>query len=253
MDRSKLIAALNKQLPSELAEDMTNNFLILRQDMVTGTLGRSAPGKFVETLVQILQFLESGTYENNPKVDGYLLKLESRSTTLDDGLKICATRIGRAMYTLRNKRNIAHEGSVDPNGYDLQFLHGASQWILAELIRTVSGVSMGEAGKLVEQIQVPAGGLIEDFGERKLVLKDLTVKEEILVLLHSYYPSEVSTANVVSSMSRRSSGTVRNSLRTLWGNKLLEGNGATGYKLTQRGLTEAIGIVKRYTEVGAEA
>src|SRR2546428_13587882 len=34
-------------------------------------------------------------------------------------------------------------------------LYFASQWMMAEMVRTISGLPMGEAGKLIEGIQAP--------------------------------------------------------------------------------------------------
>ena len=142
MVRDILVQALSSGIDEVLARDLVDNFLAMRQDVATNTLGRAAPGKFVETVVQVLQNLETGRYQAKPRVDDYLRKIESTTSSVDDGLRICASRIARAMYTLRNKRNIAHKGDVDPNKYDLGFLYSAAQWIMAELIRNVSGLPM---------------------------------------------------------------------------------------------------------------
>ena len=89
----------------------------------------------METVVQVLEYLETGTYTNKPNVDGFLREADNKAASLDDGLRICAARIARAMYSLRSKRSIAHKGDIDPSSYDLRFLLGGAQWILAELVR----------------------------------------------------------------------------------------------------------------------
>lgn len=253
MNKNKLVEILKNYVPYELASDLINEFLILRQDVATNTFCRSAPGKFVESLVQILQFLDSGVFDTSPNVDAYLRSLDSRNSSLDDGLRLCAARIGRAMYTLRNKRNIAHKGQIDPNKYDMKLLYSGAQWILSELIRSANGESMEETGKLIEQINTPIGSLVEDFEGHRLVLGDLSTREEIMVLLHSYYPEVVSIAWIISSLNRRSEGTVRNVLRTLRAGKLIEKIDRSRYRLTQRGFHETINVVKCHTadSVGA--
>ena len=50
---------------------------------------------------------------------------------------------------------------------------------------------MTEAGQLMEQIHEPVQGVIEDFGGRRLVLADLSTREEIIVLPHRSYPDIV--------------------------------------------------------------
>jgi hypothetical protein len=237
LDKETLVQLLAKSIPQSLAVEIGTEFITIRQDVATGTLGRVAPGKFVETLVQILQYLETGKFEAKPAVDEYLRNLETRGVPLDDGLRLCATRVGRAMYTLRNKRNIAHKGGVDPNNYDLRFLHAAAQWVLAELVRVVGSGSMEEAGRIVQQVQAPIGGLVEDFG----------IRDEILVLLHSHYPDAVPTGQIQSSLERRASGSVRNKLHEMWDEKLLV-RSDEGYKLTQRGFAEAREIVRQCVE-----
>lgn len=241
--KDRLVSALSNRLPRNLAEELVSDFLTIRHDVASSTLGRSAPGKFVETLVQVLQYLDSGRYESKPRVDFFLRSIESASSSLDDGLRICAARIARSMYTLRNKRSIAHKGDVDPNQYDLCYLHHAAQWIFAELVRSVSGISMAEAGELVQQIQAPVGGLVEDFGDRKLVLTDLSASKEVLVLLQSSYPEPLTARQIVVSVDRKARTTVMNAIRSLWRKKLVEGDSAAGYRLTRTGLQEAAKLI----------
>lgn len=236
---SDLIAALAAKLPSALATDLVSDFLTIRHDVATGTLGRAAPGKFVESVVQVLQHLETGTHEPKPEVDKYLRGLESRACSLDDGLRICASRVARAMYSLRSKRSIAHKGEIDPNSIDLQFLFAGSQWIMAELLRTVSGASMEEAGDLIARVQTPVGTLVEDFGGKRLAVAGLTAREELLLLLTEGYPDPQTLDALTGFADRMAPKTVSNTLRRLWTDRLVEGSSADGYRLTRAGLLEA--------------
>lgn len=245
MDRATFVAALAGGVPKKLAEDLVDSFLDIRRDVATSTLGRSAPGKFAESMVQVLQHLALGKYSKKPKVDEFLRNLETSAPALDDGLRICGARIARAMYTLRNRRSIAHKGDVDPNTYDLRFLLSAAQWLLAEIIRLTAGLPMEDAGRLVEGINTPVGGLVEDFGGKRLVHGSLTVREEALVLLHSYHPTPRLPKQVAEELDRRSAGTVNNELRKLWRGKLIEGDVKGGYRLTKLGLNTAIDIIQR--------
>lgn len=248
MNREGLIAALTPSLPPELAEDLVDTFLTMRRDVASGTLGRTAPGQFVETVVQVLQHLATGSYDAKPNVDAFLRTADTAAKGVDDGLRICGARIARSMYSLRSKRNIVHKGEVDPNKYDLRFLLAGAQWILAELLRGASGLSMRDAGRLVDKIQAPVGGMVEDFGHRRLVHGDLTIIEEVLVLLHSHFPDDTVSADIVKSLDRRSPGSVKNGIRKLWADKLLEGDPKTGYRLTQSGVAEAIQVISQHLE-----
>ena len=212
----------------------------MRQDVAAGTLERAAPGKFVEALVQALEFLESGSYSKKPDVDGFLRGIESRASHLDDGLRICAARLGRAMYALRNKRNIAHLADIDPNEYDQRLLMHAAQWIVAELVRNTMSMTMEQAGALIEQLLVPVGGLVEDFGDKTLVIADMTIKQELRVLLHARHPKGASADDLLSSMKRRRPGSVRRELRSLWLSKEVEETATGTNQLTRRGFAAAV-------------
>lgn len=222
------------------------HFVDIRHDVATRTLARSSPGKFVETFVKALQHLESGTHAPQPQVDAYLRALDAQPSSLDDGLRMCASRVARAMYTMRNKRSIAHAGEVDPSTYDLRFLLSGAQWCMAELVRQVTQSSMDEAGALIEAIQTPVGTLIEDFGGKKLVLTDLSIPDEILALLLDAYPEAIPLADLTRSMDRRNAGSVRNSIRALWASKNVEGDGKVGYRLTQLGHARALEVVRQH-------
>ncbi len=75
MDGDRLINALTPRVGPHLARDLVVDFLKIRLDCSTHTLERSSPGKFVETLVQCLQYIETGAFDTKPSVDAFLLKV----------------------------------------------------------------------------------------------------------------------------------------------------------------------------------
>jgi hypothetical protein len=242
MKPEEVISSLEKTLPKTLAQDLVKHFTEIRNDCKTGLLEKASGGKFIETCVQVLQFLETGKYEMKPVVDHYLKNLESASSKLPDDLKICAARIARSCYTLRNKRNILHKGQVDPNVYDLRYVFAGAQWILSEIVRHVLQTEKALAGKLVEFIQVPVSAVVEVWGDSKIVHGDLRIREELLVLLHSEYPAELTEAKILQCLERRSKSRVREALSDLWKCKTV-GRINGGYKLTQQGYAESMDIL----------
>jgi len=243
MNADDLKKAFTGYLPEDLAESLVDEFLALRRDALTSTLNRSSAGKFVETLVQALQQLERGNFDSKPSVDDYLKNLESRGGLTDD-LRICAARVGRAIYTFRNKRNIAHKGSVDPNIFDLRFTYSAAQWVLAELIRQSSGVTMTEAGRLVMEVQQPLHLLVEVGGGERVVHGRLRARDELLVLFHSVYPVNLAAVEVYSSLRRRKRDTTRRAMMDLWKHKLILGQREGPYVLSQAGFEAAVAVIK---------
>jgi hypothetical protein len=256
MTPSELIAELKKHLPDKLAADLVNQFMSIRMDVATQTLERAAPGKFVETVVQVLQYMYSRSYTESFKsgeVEDFLKNTEARPINLPPDLKIVATRVARGMYSLRSKRGIIHKGTIDPNIYDLRYLYSAAQWVLCEITRQVLSTDIDTAGKLVEFIQVPPSSLVEDFGDKRLVLRVGTTEEELLTLLLHYYPTPVLTSQLYRDMNRRAQSTVSNARTALYRRRFIEGNKKAGYKLTTLGYQRTIELVRKTVTFVAES
>jgi hypothetical protein len=238
--KDHLIATLQPHIPEKLAEDLADDFERMRQELATQQLGSGSPGKFVETVVQVLQHLERGTFDKKPDVDKFLRTLDSQQTNVGEGLKVCGSRVARAMYALRSKRNVVHKNDVDMNLVDLRMAVTSAQWLLSEIVRALAGTSMEDAGKLIEEINAPIDALVEYFEGRAVVLPDLYVNDQILVLLHSCYPDSLSPRSIKGSLNRRNPKSVGNSLRDLWKAKLVEQLSDHTYKLTQPGYNAAV-------------
>lgn len=244
MDEAALAHALTPRLGAKLAGEISNEFVSVRQDYATRTLGRASPGKFVEAFVQCLQQIDTGSYDAKPNVDKYLNTQVENAASLPEGLRVCGGRIARAMYALRSKRGIAHKGAVDPNTADLALLHQGAAWIMAELLRGATGITMEEAGALIEKVQSPVGSLIEEIEGTRLVHADLSVIDEVLVLLHSVYPNYLLASDILASLKARAQGSVKNKLSELKKDKLIFGDKDKGYRLTQAGF-DAAAVVRR--------
>lgn len=239
MNKARLTKALTNLVGARLASDLAGHFVLIRQDYATKTLGRASPGKFVETFVQCLQQISRGNFDAKPNVDSYLNTKVENDSALPDGLQFSAARIARAIYTLRNKRNIAHNGEIDPNSYDLAFIHQSATWIMAELVRNAVDITMEEAGSIIELLQVPVGSLVEEIDDVRLVHAKVSTRVELIILLHSFYPDKVSLTKIKASLSTRSSSSVRGRLSGLKGDKLIFGDSVQGYRLTTAGLAFA--------------
>jgi hypothetical protein len=246
MNEVRLSQALSGLIGQPLAGELSNDFAKLRRDLATATLERASPGKFVETFVQCLQRMATGEYDAKPNVGSYLSQKAENEISLPEGLRICATRLARAIYALRNKRNIAHKNPIDPNLFDLALAHQAAAWIMAELLRNASGISMQESGALIELVQTPVGNLVEEIDGTRLVHVDTSVRGEILILLRSHYPERVPIANILKTMRARSPGSVRNRLGQLRTAKLVHGDGEVGYRLTQVGYAAAVTEINQH-------
>lgn len=234
---------LRSFLPGPVADGLAAQYRILRRDVVTGTLGRSAPGMFVEHFVQALQHICTGKYDASPNVDHFLRTVESTHPALDEGLRICGARLARSMYSLRSKRNIAHIGSIDPNTADLKLLLSGADWILCELIRQNTRTASADAEHVVASVLTPLSPVLEDIDGQKVVFGNLNARSEILVLLHSVYPSGMTLSELCKHANRRATHTIRNESRGLWNDRLVVGTPKDGYRLSSQGFRRAEEVI----------
>lgn len=239
MDAETLKEELGTRLNApRLASDLVSEFMELRRDCKTNTLGRASIGKFIESVVQVLQQMENGEHREDPRVDHYLRTLESRKTSLDDGLRICCARVARACYTLRNKRGIVHKNELDPNRYDLKYVYASAQWIMSEIVRDTITQDVCLANELIEFVQIPVSSVVEIMRDRKIVHGDHSTEEEIMLLLHNEYPEYVALDDLKKSLLRRSARTVSRRLDELWKSKKVDRSNGE-YKLTRAGYQHA--------------
>lgn len=241
----RLAQALATLVGRPLAVELVRDFLKIRQDFGTRTLERASSGKFVETVVQCLQQIANAKFDQHPDVDRFLNREVEQLTTLPEGLRICAGRIARSIYTLRNKRNVAHKASLDPSVTDLAYAHHAAAWVMAEFLRNASGVSMDEAARLIERVQAPVGMLVEEIDGVRLIHGAGSTRAELLILLHSHYPDPVSLADINASLDRRDALSVKSRISELYRRKLIQGNAVSGYRLTSPGVEAAIAEIEK--------
>ena len=244
MDEKRLACAIESLVGDTLAREISADFLKLRCDVATGTLERASAGKFVESFVQCLQTMSGGTHSVTPNVDDYLKNRVENDTTLPDGLRLCGSRVARSIYTMRNKRNIAHKGEIDPNKIDLEFTHYGAAWIMAELVRCASGITMDEAGALIELVRVPVGTLVEEIDGVRMVHAKVSTRMEILLLLHSQHPTPATLTQLID-WTGKNPKVIRARLSELRKQRLIVGNGNEGFKLTSPGYNTAFGEIQR--------
>ncbi len=247
MDEVRLVQAIDSLVGRKLARDLAADFIKLRLDVLAATLERASAGKFVESFVQCLQQISSGRYAAVPNVDDYLNRHVEGNSALPDGLRVCGGRVARSIYTMRNKRNIAHKREINPNRIDLAFTYHGAAWIMAELIRCASGITMEEAGALIRLVNAPVGTLVEEIDGIRMVHADVSRRVEILILLHSKHPDPVTSAQLVEWIGKNAA-TTRARLYDLRSERLILGDAKKGFRLTSPGHSVAIGEIRNIEE-----
>ncbi len=142
--------------------------------------------RFSEAVFRVLQWATTRTYTpvggNLPKVPTLITQLQN--ATGDDSVRIHIPRTLQAVYDIRNKRNVAHLGSIEIGLQDSGLVVHILDWVMTELVRLYHNVPAPEAQKIINDIvkkEVPAIQVIDGFPR---LLKDLPGPDHILLLLY---------------------------------------------------------------------
>jgi len=144
--------------------------------------------RFSEAVIRVLEWATTGTYTpvggNLPKSVPNMIKQFENVSGVDDGLRIHIPRTLQAVYDIRNKRNVAHLGSIEIGLQDSGLVVHILDWVMTELVRLYHNVPAAEAQKIIEDIvkkEVPAIQVIDGFPR---LLKDVPGTDHILLLLY---------------------------------------------------------------------
>lgn len=97
-------------------------------------------------------------------------------------------RTMRVAYDLRNNRDSVHVNlDVEVNRSDTQTAVRLCTWMLAEMVRIYTGSkNRDEVARLIDQLAAPMTPYVDVYSGSRLVMSsDLSVREEVLVHLHS--------------------------------------------------------------------
>ncbi len=195
------LATFLPSLPTVLVNALEEEFRKLHQQYLLGRWESSQldGGRFGEIVFRILEFKDARTYTPlsshiNRETIVHILE---NNTSLYYSLRLTIPKLAALIMDFRNNRNVAHVGEVTVNAMDSSFVVHASNWIMAELVRTEAHLSPEEAQNEILKIIERKIPLIEEIGGRLRVLDPrLTVKNRILVFVYQKYPTATSEGNL---------------------------------------------------------
>jgi len=181
---------LIKTYPQELIDSILDSYKELAESFIRGKIRPSEVegGRFCEVTIRMLQYKTTGTYTpiGTPlNLDTEINVLRNLpATSFDDSIRLHIPRTIRVIYDIRSKRDSAHLGNIDPNLMDGTLVLNCCKWILAELFRMESQISIEEAQRIINSLVEKEVPIIQDFGGFKVILNpQLSAKDRILVLL----------------------------------------------------------------------
>jgi hypothetical protein len=188
VDPSKALASIPSGLRTPLLDEyksIIQNYLERRWSPA-----ELSGGHFCEIVYTILDGHAKGKFASSPSKPKDFVsacrKLESNKH-VPRSFQILIPRMLPSLYEIRNNRGVGHVGGdVDPNHMDATVVVGMCNWIMAEIVRVLHGLSIDAAQALVDQLTERRIPLVWQGKNMKRVLDPkMSLKDQVLILADS--------------------------------------------------------------------
>jgi|YelNatPaOPRAMG01_1025707.scaffolds.fasta_scaffold51959_3 hypothetical protein len=198
----------------------------------------SHSAKFSEAILALIENKLWGHVVNLDKIyfGNFCEKIKKypKSNAEDEILTLAIPEVAESVYALRNKKDVAHIKTIDPDSIDSVYCTTACDWMLSELVLLFLKVDEKETYELINSVLKKKVSIIEEFEDGTIVIlqKNLSRSDEILLALYHFYPQRIPNADLKKMLKLPQMYTY---LERLEGEKLIHRT-ADGSKLTQLGI-----------------
>ena len=180
-----------KTIPDNLEERLIEEYAEIKRHFQLNDSGSAQlnGGRSMEAVLRIFQHLLGMPItpfgkDIEAKEKASIINKVTTDPKIDEHIRQKVTVLAKLLLDFRNNRDVAHLGGFSANKIDASFVLSSANWIIAEFIRVYGNYSMDDAQKMIDKIAIPNYPVIFYIeGEEFISRDDLTVKQEILVLL----------------------------------------------------------------------
>lgn len=180
-----------KTIPDNLEYKLFEEYAGIKSHLQMNDCGPSQlnGGRFAEVVLRILQHLLGTTItpfgediKSAEKIS--IINRVTSDANVNEHIRQKVTVLTKLLLDFRNNRDVAHLGGFSANKIDATFILSCANWTVAEFIRVYGNYSLADAQKIIDNIATPNYPVIFDIeGEDFIARADLTVRQEVLVLL----------------------------------------------------------------------
>lgn len=208
-------------------------------------------GKFVETTFQLLSTVAFSETPTQPKLNELSKKLENiPGANQPVAVRVLIPRVCLMLYAIRSKRGAVHKNHETSTGYiDSQLALAGCNWIISELLRIYLKREPTEVQRIIDSISKIPHSLIEEIDGDVIILEPkMSLKEQVLILLHHEYPSPIPNNVIRSRIKGKSLTHLSEILKKLVRDAFVHKTDQ-GYTLTIKGISEAEKIYGKYRKI----
>ncbi len=207
-------------------------------------------GRFCELISSLICNVELNQIDNLNKIDfnkniDNLINSQKHKAS-EEITRLMIPRILRSIYTIRNKKKIAHIKDFNPQKIDMKFINTAVDWILSHILLIYCDVQNNEVINFLEAISYEDFKNVERFedGEVLFVGKNITLSQKILfVLLDKYNQGRIQRNEMFKILKPKNRSYISTYVNNLKQQKFVHEN-QNGLKLTKWGIEKARSITR---------
>lgn len=251
MQNDKVFKILENAYDKEIAEKLIEAYVEIESNYVLEKWKPSEldSGHFVEVVRRIVEFeLFGGTYTNfgsrlNNFNDSELQRYERQNG--DDSFRMLIPRALKAIFNIRNKRGVAHISDISPNEMDATYILYSSKWILSEIVRLKTNLSISETQSLISEIVERRIEILwkeKDF--TRVLDTNMAAKDKVLILLYDSSPQKIDVLQ--DTIEYKNPYNFRDIIEEHHNERRIEFRENGNCFISPKGITEAESILKKY-------
>lgn len=192
MNEQQIRKELSKRIDNQLVEELFKEFKNLKKafwnkDKVNvGLYG----GRFSEICIACIVnlYTQKAIDLNKINFDSYINSIINlpKQTAEDDILTLNLPLVLKSLYTLRNKKRIAHIKTFDPNYFDINYIHDAATWVLSQIIISLVILDEKEIYEAINSLIEKKLSIVQEFEDKSIMIfeKNVSFSDEILIALY---------------------------------------------------------------------
>lgn len=192
MNELEIKKELSKRIDDKLVDELLKEFKNLTEAFLKKnkvSVGLYA-GRFSEiSAACILNLYTQQTIDiNKIHFDSFITQLinHPKKTPEDDILTLNIPLVLRSIYTLRNKKKIAHIKSFDPNYFDISYIYDSGVWVFSQIILTLCIVDEKKLFETINSMMEKKLSIVQEFEDKSIMIfeNNISFNDEILITLY---------------------------------------------------------------------
>lgn len=191
MKSNKIINQLSTSIDKSLVTEILAEYTTIKKKQLIGDWTDCLVhcGKFAELTMAIVKMI----YDKNVNVNRIQFEIfykdfmnRPKATPEDEILLLAVPNAAKAMYTIRNKKKVAHIKTINPDFIDSTISSVICDWILAQFVLIKCESNPTEVAKFIDSLIERTIPLIEEFEDGSLLIlkKDVSFKNQLLLTLY---------------------------------------------------------------------